>query len=1470
MSKKFIAFCLMTMMLICLVFASSYAVENNLLSTSGTVKFYDGANDLRIGAFEGVENLYAKINFTPSQTGNVDIFIASYGAGKILKGVKIVSDIPVAAGIPKEYTTEKISTEDAESIMVYVWNSQTIRPVVKTPGIIGKTGVSEIKFVSTEKTLVINEKVTLGELFAVNEGIINEIDDASVVVEASEGVTYVADTSDWTKGTVEAANAGEITLTVYDNFLCEKTTATFTVVAPGAEFTPKFTNDYLYKVGNQNTVALGSLFTADSEVKDISVVVESVDKNIGVSGVHTDNADWTKGTIKFEGTGVVKVTVRDGDIADPTEIYLEVVDAKNITASAGATANNVVLLNDITSGGFSVSNGYTFYGNGFKVTCAGDGAYSSKLLTQGYVYVTNGGILEDTQIICDIFPKAYLFTNEMSESGTDRYPYAKSAVVVGGDSVISGCYIHGARTNIYVNTGNVIIKDTVTEGGSLANIHIDKSSDVYTVSLDNVTTIQSKTTSKYDESAVVLGMGVLVGNNESLSNPAIKLTGALKQYNWVSSHDSDISNTYAQTVLDAALSNTNYTHTINGTTYANLGIVYLNGLGGNIFDERNENEPAYYKDTVKITMLAQTVNGQVYSVKAGSGITAEAGFNAETDGVIPYALKTAELYKPQFVLSNKTLGGQYIENTDGCDEYCYVDGNTVKVMFVTGDTAELDLASMVSLSKYSGQDLGLNITVTDSEGNPVSITDNKLTLSEQKNYIVTYSITDSLFYDKDGNAVSGSINYSWDVGVSVSTKDVSVPDAEITFDTSKQKVYNDETAYFGTGDYVQMVQFLDGLRIYDYIGQEKYLRFNGDTDFNKIARVTVGNPVASGGANIHTVTIELIDGGVLYVDVRECALQGGSSTHSGSVFVGDLDGDGNKNLVFANDGKTSQVGYTWYIPRYEFKGNNGVSVKTSLNPFGDLNNYGTDDTKPTAKFSTTINAAVSFEANGGSCVQTIGYATSLSTAVTLPAATRSGYVFVGWFTAESGGTFIGKGGASYTPSGNITLYAQWGKVSTVTYNANGGTCSVTTDTFTGDAIVLPSATKVGMAHIGWYTAPEGGERVGAAGESYVPTGDITLYAQWATPPTVTYNANGGSCPETSATYTDTALTLPTPTRSGYRFTGWYTAASGGIKAGDADAAYTPSADITLYAQWIQQYTVTYNANGGSVSPTSATCDAGESVKLPTPTKTSNSFNGWYTASSGGTKVGAAGASYKPEASITLYAQWTKDSCVAGDTLVNMADGSKKRIDEVTYEDVLLSWNFIEGKYDAVPASVIFYHGDKEYRILNLNFSDGTKVKVIDNHGFFSVAENNFVNIDENNVERYIGQEFVKVSDGKNISVKLSGYEITNEYTGMYSIQTAMYINFLVEDMLSITRPPLEGWFDYFEIGDNMKYDEAKMKADIEKYGLYEYEEFSEFVTYEQFMAFNGPYLKVLVGRGVLSREKIFDLIELYVAPLQNK
>lgn len=143
---------------------------------------------------------------------------------------------------------------------------------------------------------------------------------------------------------------------------------------------------------------------------------------------------------------------------------------------------------------------------------------------------------------------------------------------------------------------------------------------------------------------------------------------------------------------------------------------------------------------------------------------------------------------------------------------------------------------------------------------------------------------------------------------------------------------------------------------------------------------------------------------------------------------------------------------------------------------------------------------------------------------------------------------------------------------------------------------------------------------------------------------ITFEANGGSVSPTSAETNSngnrTLANLPTPTRDGYTFNGWFTASSGGSSV-TLSRVYT--GDTTIYAQWtaLPTYTVTFALNdGNSVSPTSAKTDTSGKLtltSLPIPTRSGHTFTGWFTATTGGRQV------YIDEvytSNTTLYAQWS--------------------------------------------------------------------------------------------------------------------------------------------------------------------------------------------------------------------------------------
>jgi uncharacterized repeat protein (TIGR02543 family) len=142
--------------------------------------------------------------------------------------------------------------------------------------------------------------------------------------------------------------------------------------------------------------------------------------------------------------------------------------------------------------------------------------------------------------------------------------------------------------------------------------------------------------------------------------------------------------------------------------------------------------------------------------------------------------------------------------------------------------------------------------------------------------------------------------------------------------------------------------------------------------------------------------------------------------------------------------------------------------------------------------------------------------------------------------------------------------------------------------------------------------------------------------------TVTFNANGGSVSTASktVTYASTYGTLPTPTRTGYTFAGWYTAASGGTSI-TSSTTVSITANQTLYAHWTANtYTVTFNANGGGTpSPASKSVTYASTYgTLATVSRSGHEFLGWFTAASGGTQI-TESTTVSITAAQTLYAHW---------------------------------------------------------------------------------------------------------------------------------------------------------------------------------------------------------------------------------------
>lgn len=224
-------------------------------------------------------------------------------------------------------------------------------------------------------------------------------------------------------------------------------------------------------------------------------------------------------------------------------------------------------------------------------------------------------------------------------------------------------------------------------------------------------------------------------------------------------------------------------------------------------------------------------------------------------------------------------------------------------------------------------------------------------------------------------------------------------------------------------------------------------------------------------------------------------------------------------------------------------------------------------------------------------------------------------------------------------------------------------------------------------------------------------------------------------------------------------------------------------------------------------------------------------------------------------------------CYAKGTLITIADGTQKAVEDIKVGDSVLVFNHLTGELDVSPISYVFHDGEKEYEVLKLRFGDAADVEVLFEHGFFDVDSKEYVLINPENVRNFVGHRFYRVT-AKNGAydkeiVTLTDYEVYTSQTECYAVVTAGHINSFANGMLSVT-DDIKGLYNIFALDENMKYDAQKMEEDIQKYGLFSYEDWKDFVSEEEFAAFNGAFLKVSIGKGLVTQDEIVGYIEKFL------
>lgn len=269
----------------------------------------------------------------------------------------------------------------------------------------------------------------------------------------------------------------------------------------------------------------------------------------------------------------------------------------------------------------------------------------------------------------------------------------------------------------------------------------------------------------------------------------------------------------------------------------------------------------------------------------------------------------------------------------------------------------------------------------------------------------------------------------------------------------------------------------------------------------------------------------------------------------------------------------------------------------------------------------------------------------------IPTPTKTGYKFDGWEVSGNGSKMDGN---TFTMGdADATITAKWTPIDyTIKCNTGGGQIASypTSYNINTDTITIPQPTKPGYTFLGWT-----GTDLSALTKDVVinkgSIGNRVYKANWkANTYSITYNLDGGSISGQPTSYTieSPTLNIPRPTKTGHTFLGW-TGSNGNTNQLDVSIAHGSIGNKAYTAHWAaNKYILTFNYNkpsnassniaNGTITSKTVTYDSPYD-ELPAPTLRGWTFNGWFTAPSGGTQIKANNI-FRELNNQTLYAHWS--------------------------------------------------------------------------------------------------------------------------------------------------------------------------------------------------------------------------------------
>lgn len=221
------------------------------------------------------------------------------------------------------------------------------------------------------------------------------------------------------------------------------------------------------------------------------------------------------------------------------------------------------------------------------------------------------------------------------------------------------------------------------------------------------------------------------------------------------------------------------------------------------------------------------------------------------------------------------------------------------------------------------------------------------------------------------------------------------------------------------------------------------------------------------------------------------------------------------------------------------------------------------------------------------------------------------------------------------------------------------------------------------------------------------------------------------------------------------------------------------------------------------------------------------------------------------------------SCLTPDTMITLADGSAKRVDELADDDQLLVWDFDAG--DLAVAPITFFHRVREEaEVLRVSFLDGTSVGVVEEHVFFDLTDRRFVAINSADQEAELaGHAFARLAGGRIQEVVLGSIRPDGTTDSYYSPVSQKHFNCFAEGMLSMSGF-LKGFYNVFDLeADALRYDAERKTADIAQIGMIPYAVLASCGSRELFDRNDFGWFSVSLAKGLTTLPEAMRLLDFF-------